>query len=125
MFFMDGVNMVNKRITKKPLTINLSDGKQVMSTHMWHKYPGPTYSFDGTHHPLTNGGIPDRHSPAVQSGMYGRIRQQKLRRDIPWESYFNEGANPGYQFMDAITPTYRNAMDGVGLVTSQTQLWRY
>ncbi len=33
-FIMDGLDMVNKRVTRKPLTINLPDGKQIMSMHI-------------------------------------------------------------------------------------------
>jgi hypothetical protein len=33
-FIMDGVNVVNKRITNKPLTINMPDGRKVKSTHI-------------------------------------------------------------------------------------------
>ena len=33
-FIMDGVNVDNKRIATKPLTINLPDGRQVKSTHV-------------------------------------------------------------------------------------------
>ncbi len=32
-FIMDGVEVDNKRLTKKPLIINLSDGRKVKSTH--------------------------------------------------------------------------------------------
>jgi hypothetical protein len=34
-FIMDGLDMVNKHVARKPLTINLPDGKQIMSTHIW------------------------------------------------------------------------------------------
>jgi hypothetical protein len=33
-FIMDGIDVVNKRITNKPLTINMSDGQKVKSTHI-------------------------------------------------------------------------------------------
>jgi hypothetical protein len=33
-FIMDGRDMVNKRDARKPLTINLPDGKQIMSMHI-------------------------------------------------------------------------------------------
>jgi hypothetical protein len=33
-FIMDGLDMVNKRVAKKPLTINFPDGKQIMSMHI-------------------------------------------------------------------------------------------
>jgi hypothetical protein len=33
MFIMDGVEVENKRLTKKPLIINLPDGRKVKSTH--------------------------------------------------------------------------------------------
>ncbi len=33
-FIMDGVDVDNKYITTKPLTINLPDGTKVMSTHV-------------------------------------------------------------------------------------------
>jgi hypothetical protein len=33
-FIMDGIHMVNKRVARKPLTINLPDGKQIMSTYI-------------------------------------------------------------------------------------------
>jgi hypothetical protein len=33
-FIMDGVNVVNKQMTKKPLTINLPYGRKVRSTHI-------------------------------------------------------------------------------------------
>jgi hypothetical protein len=34
-FIMGGVDVVNKHRTSKPLTINLPEGKQVRSTHVW------------------------------------------------------------------------------------------
>jgi hypothetical protein len=33
-FIMDGLDMVNKSVARKPLAINLPDGKQIMSTHI-------------------------------------------------------------------------------------------
>ncbi len=33
-FIMDGVDVVNKRITNKPLTINMPDGRKAKSTHI-------------------------------------------------------------------------------------------
>jgi hypothetical protein len=33
-FIMDGVNIINKRRTSKPLTINLPNGKKVISAHV-------------------------------------------------------------------------------------------
>jgi hypothetical protein len=33
-FIMDSVNVINKRMTLKPLTINLPDGRKVRSTHV-------------------------------------------------------------------------------------------
>ena len=40
-FIMEGADVDNKRIAKKPLTINLPDGKQVVSTHVCDIYiPG-------------------------------------------------------------------------------------
>jgi hypothetical protein len=33
-FIMDSINVVNKRTTLKPLTINLPDGRKVKSTHV-------------------------------------------------------------------------------------------
>ncbi len=33
-FIMDGVDVVNKRITNKPLTINMLNGRKVKSTHI-------------------------------------------------------------------------------------------
>ncbi len=32
-FMMDGVEVENKKLTKKPLIINLPDGRKVKSTH--------------------------------------------------------------------------------------------
>ncbi len=33
-FIMDGVDVINKRVASKPLTINLPDGKKVQSSHV-------------------------------------------------------------------------------------------
>ena len=33
-FIMDGVNVINKRVASKPLTINLTDGKKVQPSHV-------------------------------------------------------------------------------------------
>jgi hypothetical protein len=33
-FIMDGVDVVTKRVTNKPLTINMPDGRKVKSTHI-------------------------------------------------------------------------------------------
>jgi hypothetical protein len=33
-FIMDGIDVVNKRITNNPLTINMPDGRKVKSTHL-------------------------------------------------------------------------------------------
>ncbi len=33
-FIMDGLDMINKHVARKPLTINLPDGQQIMSTHI-------------------------------------------------------------------------------------------
>ncbi len=33
-FIIDGIDVINKRITPKPLTINMLDGRQVKSTHI-------------------------------------------------------------------------------------------
>jgi hypothetical protein len=32
--FMDGVDVENKRVAKKPLTVNLPDGRKIESTHV-------------------------------------------------------------------------------------------
>jgi hypothetical protein len=34
-FIMEGTPVINKRATTRPLKVTLSDGRQVMSTHMW------------------------------------------------------------------------------------------
>jgi hypothetical protein len=40
-FIMDGVDVINKRVASKPLTINLPDGKKVQSSHVCDiKIPG-------------------------------------------------------------------------------------
>jgi hypothetical protein len=35
-FIMDGIDVVNKRVSPKPLTINMPDGRKVKSTHICH-----------------------------------------------------------------------------------------
>ena len=71
-FIMEGADVDNKRIAENPLTINLPDGKKVLSSHVC-DYHGPANNADGTYRPIIKSHINNWDPSPVQGRMQSVI----------------------------------------------------
>jgi hypothetical protein len=94
-FIMDGVDVINKRVASKPLTINLLDSKKVQSSHVCDiEIPGLPTVLTGHIVPSLTVTSLIGILPLCKAGCNVIFDDLKCNGCIQWQSYFKRPQGP-------------------------------